>query len=325
MFDTRINQKNAIMMISVREHMTGLYKREKHKQSQRRARLKRAWRIIRNEGAMGVVRWAKRKLRSASPVEEVHLRGNIIPARDLQLDSPNTAARKELYFSKERIAIYTVLFGAYDAIRSPLMRPDNIDYYIITDQNVPAGRWIPLAADALLPGEILGDPVLCNRWCKMHPQLLFPEYSVSIYVDASFLITSDLPPCTAALDSFPVSMFRHYARACVYDEVRVCTNFKFDSQTGEEQERLLREHGVPEHWGLLEAPVIARRHHDALCVSIMERWWQTFYEEPAKRDQIALIDCLWKMNISPEKIGVLGANVYNCPMLIKFPHRHQGG
>lgn len=322
MLDTLTNRENSIMMISGLERLTEQYK-QAQKAQRRPPLVKRVWILLRIEGVLGIIRRVKHKLKLGQAAESPVPPRNPVPGNDLKLDSLDSLARKGLYCSKERIAVYTVLFGPYDSVCSPLIQPDNVDYYIITDQETSTGNWGPLAMDNLLPKEILGDPILCNRWCKMHPHLLFPEHSMSIYVDAIILITSDLTPMTAALEAFPISMFRHGRRDCVYDETKHCAKLKLISKrASKEQEFLLNQHGVPRHWGLLEAPVIARRHHDARCVSIMEEWWRIFYEEPAKRDQIALIDCLWKMSIPPEKIGVLGSDVLKCPMLLKFPHQN---
>ena len=37
------------------------------------------------------------------------------------------------YFSSEKIAIYTCIFGNYDSILEPYFVPDNCDFYIFTD------------------------------------------------------------------------------------------------------------------------------------------------------------------------------------------------
>ena len=62
------------------------------------------------------------------------------PEGFLALDSHSAAERKELYIRDERIAVYTAFFGPYDQLREPLLQPDNIDYYILTDQPVPEER-----------------------------------------------------------------------------------------------------------------------------------------------------------------------------------------
>ena len=43
--------------------------------------------------------------------------------------------KKSNYFSNEKIAIYTVVFGNYDNIPEPYANPDNCDYFVFTDQN----------------------------------------------------------------------------------------------------------------------------------------------------------------------------------------------
>ena len=78
------------------------------------------------------------------------------------------------YFPDERIAVYTCIFEAYDRLIEPVCYPDNIDYYIITDQNVPADSiWKP--ADLSSYNEILEGktPVEKNRWFKMHPAKVY--------------------------------------------------------------------------------------------------------------------------------------------------------
>lgn len=246
------------------------------------------------------------------------------PEGFLALDSHSAAERKELYIRDERIAVYTAFFGPYDQLREPLLQPDNIDYYILTDQPVPEeSLWKQLPLQ-ILPEEVASDPVLANRWCKMHPHRLFPEYAFSVYVDANIWVLSDLTPLTAGLDHFPTAMFLHKKRNCVYEEIAaVIGQGKGTPESLRAHEKLLRSHGVPEHWGLLEASVIARRHMDPACVELMEAWWESFFAH-SRRDQISLIDCLWLMGIQPRTIGVLGDNLQRCDMFLQMHHTTDG-
>lgn len=238
---------------------------------------------------------------------------------DLALDKHVAAERPELYVREERIAVYTAVFGGYDALRQPLLAPENIDYFAFSDAKLSeCGLWTQM--DAELPEECVGDPVLSNRWCKMHPHLLFPAYDYSIYVDANIWIFSDLTPLTAGLDRYPVAMFRHKHRACVYDEVRACIyQKKDDPQVLKAYGRLLRSRGIPRRWGLLEASVIARRHNDPTCISLMDAWWEAFLRN-SRRDQISLIDCLWTAGLEPQRIGTLGSNLQQCRLFLQMGH-----
>ena len=77
-------------------------------------------------------------------------------------------------------------------------------------------------AQEVVPAEYVSDPVLANRWCKMHPHQLFPQYPLSVYLDSNIRIVSDLTALTSAMTGFPVCMFRHKQRDCVYEEIHAC-------------------------------------------------------------------------------------------------------
>lgn len=224
-------------------------------------------------------------------------------------------------FSDKRIAVYTAVFGGYDRIWQPLFCPDNVDYFIFTDGELPPkSRWVkrpwegPADADSMTPAEK-------NRYLKMHPHLLFGEYEYSVYVDGNILVTADLTALALQAQDFPVAMHIHKDRDCVYQEIDTCIEKGKDvPEALERQRQLLQQLGVPPHWGLLEAPVIARRHHDPCCIRIMESWWRCFCEG-SRRDQIALIHCLWQLGIAPQTLGALGPSVMTNARFIWSPHK----
>ncbi len=226
------------------------------------------------------------------------------------------------YFSEKQIAVYTALFGDYDELQEPLIVPDNIDYYIITDNQHPVeNRWKRLDPVPVVPEEYRKDPVFANRWCKMHPHLLFPQYELSVYLDANILAVSDLTALAARMGEYPVAMFLHKERDCVYDEILACRiKEKAPREALEEQEKRMKEMGVPKHFGLLEAPVIVRRHCEDACIRLMDAWWEAFLTS-CGRDQIALIETLWKLKIDPVQIGVLGKNLRKCNLFLQMDHK----
>ncbi len=248
-----------------------------------------------------------------------------IPYGDLALDTGTPDARASLYFSNTEAAVYTALFGSYDSVPEPVFTPGNISYYIITDQEVPAtSKWSRIEPEGVLPEEVRGDAVMSNRWCKMHPHLLFPDFTYSVYCDANLHIISDMTPVTAGLEQYPVAMFRHKKRDCVYDEIDACILQKKDSkQSLRTHGKRLNAKGIPDHWGLLEAPVIARKHNDISCIEIMDTWWELFCTG-SRRDQLSLIETLWTLGIRPETIGTLGADVSKCRLFIMEEHRSAG-
>ena len=239
-------------------------------------------------------------------------------------DEPTPAwqNRPGCYLGDQRIVVYMAPFGGYDQVREPWIVPDNIDYRLVTTDVVPGtSAWKHVDPSDVMPPEVAGDPVLANRWCKMHPHLLFPQHQTSIYLDSNFLVASDLTALAAGLGAYPVAMFRHKQRTCVYDEIRACiVKGKAPREDLEAHERLLRDHGVPQNRGFLEAPVIVRNHADQRCVDLMDAWWSAFLAGPSRRDQIALADALWQLGVEPGTIGTLGPDFRACDLLVMLPH-----
>ncbi|MBQ6395019.1 MAG: DUF616 domain-containing protein, partial [Atopobiaceae bacterium] len=193
-----------------------------------------------------------------------------LPQREEE-PTPPWMQRPECWFCDERIAVYMAMFGGYDTVPEPVIQPDNVDYFLISDaEPAPGSLWTHIDPASVVPQELLGDPVRSNRWCKMHPHLLFPEHALSIYFDSNILIASDPTALAYGMEreeAFPVAMFRHKNRDCVYDEILACVvKGKAPFEALEAHKELLRAHGVPRHHGLLEAPVIVRRHNDPRCI-----------------------------------------------------------
>lgn len=224
------------------------------------------------------------------------------------------------YITNKKIVIYTSIFGKYDVLKEPIIKPSNVDYCIITDQAIDKNSlWKVINPKDVIPKEIT-SPIECNRFAKMLPHRIFKDYDYSIYVDGNVFITSDLSVLIKTLDDFPIAMHRHKNRDCVYEEIEACIKKGKDSKERLiKHQQLLKENGVPQHGGLLEATVIARKHSDKQCITLMENWWEEFLNY-SKRDQISLIDCLWKSNIDVNMVARLGDNIMNNDHFIIIPH-----
>lgn len=224
------------------------------------------------------------------------------------------------YMTTNRIAVYTSIFGSYDNLKNPVLRPENIDYFIVTDQEIPENSvWNVIDYKTVIPDDIV-SPIERNRYVKIMPHKVFEKYDYSIYVDGNVFITSDLSILIKTLDDFPIAMHRHKNRDCVYQEIEACILKGKDSEKRlRKHEKLLREHGIPEHAGLLEATVIARKHSDCRCISVMEKWWDEF-QQYSKRDQISLVDSLWTLGVSIDSVARLGDNIMDNHHFVIIPH-----
>lgn len=232
----------------------------------------------------------------------------------------NIDKKKPNYFSKERIAIYTCIYGGYDSVREPISVPDNCDFFIFTekDRTIESKVWIKRDA----PEKIAKmSNIEKNRYIKMHPHELFPEYKYSIYIDGNVQIISDLTEYVNLLNDIGIAIHTHHLRNCVYDEMKIVLKSKrIKPKEGNRHLEYLLNDGMPKNYGLLQCNVIVREHNNPICLKIMEEWWEEFMRY-SKRDQISLPHVLYKNKIKVEQVGVLGNNIYTNPSFRILLHK----
>ena len=226
------------------------------------------------------------------------------------------------YFSSDRIAVYTCVFGKYDSLLEPILYPDNIDYYVITDNDVRlSSGW--KRKDISQYNKILCnmDNVEKNRWFKMHPFDVFPEYKYSVYIDGNIRPVSDFTEFVNRIGPCGVGMFWHRANNCVYQEALFNKYLvkKVPNETIDKQVKYLKSKGMPRNYGMTSCNIIAREHDNPICRKLMKEWWYEFYHH-CKRDQLSFPYVAWKNNISMEEIAVLGNDAWNTDTLIIEDH-----
>lgn len=214
------------------------------------------------------------------------------------------------YINKNRIAVYTCVFGKYDELQEPLCLPDNVDYWYIGDQTLPQNTlWKKLDIDEEKLGINKFSPTKKNRFVKMNPQVFFRNYKYSLYIDGNIKIFGDITAEINRISTLGFSCHRHPNRDCVYEELETCLIYKkIDKETREKLLQALLQEEMTRHYGLLECNVLAREHNNPICKEIDQRWWD-FFEKYGKRDQLWLPVVLMKMGIPVEKVCGLGYNL----------------
>lgn len=215
---------------------------------------------------------------------------------------------------RSKIAVYTGAFGGYDDMCKPAVTPANIDYYYISDEkpeDIYPYVWID--AKKIIPSNI-HSPIKRNRYIKMHPHLLFPDYKYSIYVDGNIKIKGDLS-CFMPSKNPGISVFMHPNRDCLFYEGITIVNFRrvTAADVCKQMKRYLNE-GMPIHYGLAEMGVIARNHMEPVCIKIMEEWWDEFNKE-AQRDQLSFMYVMWKNGLDITDLCSLGSNCRKNPLI----------
>lgn len=228
-----------------------------------------------------------------------------------QHSSSKLISSKPNYFSNERIAIYTCIMGNYDKLQNPMIFPNNCDYFAITDFDLPDDcKWTKLDISKFKDVIKNMTSIEKNRYFKMHPHLIFPDYDYSIYVDGNIQIMTDLTEYIYKIGYYSIAAHKHRQRKCVYKEADSVILLK------KENPDILINHmkyiissGIPKNYGLIECNVLVRKHNQEMCKNIMNEWWNEFIKY-SKRDQISFMHVLYMNGIDVNEIGTLGNDVY---------------
>lgn len=166
------------------------------------------------------------------------------------------------------VAVFTAIYGGYDTLHELPAQDVPVDTAICVtdDPTLRSGTW-----------DVLHEPrpdVHPNRAAK-RPKFLpwtYADTTHSIWVDASFRVTS--PSFVSGLLTYarPLAQFRHQDRDCIYEEAAYSLGWsKYSGEPLAEQTARYRRAGHPERWGLWTTGVQAREHTPHVR-ELGERW-----------------------------------------------------
>ncbi len=192
--------------------------------------------------------------------------------------------------------IYTCITAHYDELYNHTYTNPDWDYVCFTDDlsiaNENNSHWQlrPLQYTKL-------DNTKNQRWHKLHPHLLFPDYEYSLWVDSNLDIMSPAvfeDVYMAINNAHTISIAPHPERDCLYDEMQACLDQKKDTlENMNPQIDKYKKDGFPAHYGLFETNIMLRKHNLKQVKKVMNEWWY-WVENYSKRDQLSLTYVLWK-------------------------------
>lgn len=231
--------------------------------------------------------------------------------------------RERIKDISNKIAVYTCIFGNIDNIIEPLFVNPLIDYFIITDQEIPQeSKWKKIDVSKYRELDKFNNQRK-NRYCKIFPDKIFPSYDYSIYLDGNILIVADLLPLINRLEDKCIGIFKHPARDDIY--VEAAAVIYLGNALGKDvknQMNSYRRDGFPEEFGLYENSLIVRKHNDFQCKEVMALWWEQVNNYTV-RDQLSLMYCLWKKGYNKYFIAELGADIDMCPYIRRVNHKNK--
>lgn len=211
----------------------------------------------------------------------------------------------------KRFVIYTALIGDYDSIRQPLVVDDRFDYILFSDcLNVEQiGVWQVRKVDYYNDIQ-----TKIARYVKTHPHTLLSEYKASVWIDASFLITSTyIYERTIELfsNNTLIAAHLHQDWTCTYQEMLGMMRNQWESEDvtlcwG----HYLRKEQFPRGIGTWETGVLFRLHTNPLLSQFNDMWWHCI-ENYSRRDQYSFRYVLWRMQINCISFLPIGCDVRN--------------
>ncbi len=224
-----------------------------------------------------------------------------------------------------KIVIYTCILNDYDTLYSPLIETENTSYIVFSDNNKITSK-VDLWEYHPVPDEIKNkcqnNCTLINRYIKMHPHELFPNFDLALYIDGSVRVMSDVSSLFYKInDNTGLAMHLHPKRANIYEEANACIKSSLgNSKNIKTLINKYKEENFSTSSGLFEATVIAIDLKNKNAQKIMNSWWKHFLESNTGRDQLSLTYILWKLDYSFEDVGVLGINLAINPKFRRSSH-----
>ncbi len=209
---------------------------------------------------------------------------------------------------KNKIVIYTAIFGRYDGL-IPQPRFPGIDYVCFTDSPIKSKSWEIKQVERQYE-----DPTLDARHHKILGYKYLSEYDISIYIDGNFLMLSNPRKLIEEYfsDNTLLAFFDHEnsddRRNCIYKEYEALIklgeergHFKDDPDKMKSLMDLLESEGYPEGNGLISSGVLIRKHNDPELIELMDNWWK-YVVNYTRRDQLSFNFALWKTGFKRYKI-----------------------
>ena len=219
----------------------------------------------------------------------------------------------EIDYKKVKIAIYTCILGGYDNIQIPLVKFDNVDYYIFTDEIEKYKGYNNIYNVVKIPEKIQNNGnIIANRYIKFHPSEFFKSYDYAIYMDGNVRIVSDIRTFVKRCSiKTGIAMHTHRERNCIYEEAQVCKLLRRGNKNKIDQQiKQYREEGFPAKFGMNEATIIVSDLKNNEASRLLLEWYNEFVKSQSLRDQLAWPYVLWKNNYKIEDVGNLGNDIY---------------
>lgn len=208
------------------------------------------------------------------------------------------------------IAVYTCIVNGYDEPKMPLFIEDDCDYFMVSDDPRTASedvKWIDV--NNVVP-SIDMNPKDKNRYCKLHPDILFPDYDYTIYLDGSIQIVGPISEYILDVGAAGIALHRHRRSVCLYKEgILLMWLGTVNRQDMIISLKRYAKEGFPRNYGMFECGMIVTDLNNVSVRELYKKWYEE-YLRGIGRDQQDLMYVLWKNGLKDD-IGIISGGKYN--------------
>jgi len=173
---------------------------------------------------------------------------------------------------------YTALFGNYEELKEPAIITPGWKYVCYTDQPLKSDVWEIKQLE-------LRNGATPQKLARCYKIKEFAEWEQSIWIDASFVINTDLNAWWEKYFKKGFSAPKHPLRNCIYDEGKHCMRIKRGAEGIEKQLTEYKSLGIPKKNGLITSGLLMRENTPEV-IALCKEWW-TEMSTQSIRDQIA--------------------------------------
>ena len=219
----------------------------------------------------------------------------------------------------KKIVVYTAIFGGYDFLYEPEVKPDNVDLVCFTDnKDMKSDIWDVRYTLPLYHNPELQNPYVRNaRKYKTLPHRFLSDYDYSIWVDGNAKMTGDVNELVDEyLQDKNMAVYDKMCCVldpwdCIYEEANRIFNFgniniqrepwkgikayKDDPMLMQKAIDKYKKENFPENLGLLSAMVLVRKHNEKDVSSVGEEWWEMI-KYYSHLDQMSFNYVAWKQD-----------------------------
>jgi len=200
----------------------------------------------------------------------------------------------------KRLVVYTCVTGSYDVVKKPSVFVDWADWRAFSEVDFED-----------------------NRYPKLQPHTLFPEYEYSLWIDGNIDIVSEefwIKIKEQMDEGILYAGLPHPQRDDIYEEsLRILKNDREKLSNLKRAVLFLHNQGFPRHYGMNENGVILRKHNSPDVVNFDNMWWDMFCRF-SRRDQMSWAFCMWKSGLVSVDILPKGSNVRSHTWFHYTPH-----